>query len=151
MKSVSFLLAGALALAASQSFAEVANSSQPDWKAANNAFRNGAHGNFTPTTPQQKLQCAAYWLAWKSEIGTQMVPYVVVRGLDNGLGPDAAKAEIDGLLQGVDQSNANGQALVRAGDEAKTSFVVGTAGDTRAWHDFFAHLGACRVSGDGKG
>ena len=76
MKSVSFLLAGALALAASQSFAEVANSSQPDWKAANNAFRDGAHGNFTPTTPQQKLQCAAYWLAWKSEIGTQMVPYV---------------------------------------------------------------------------
>lgn len=149
MKLVSFLLAGVLALGAAASAAMPAASAQPDWKAANHAFRDGAHGNFTPTTSQQKLQCAGYWMAWRSEIGTQEVPYVTVRGLDDALGADAAKAEVVGLLKGIAQSNANAKVLIDAGDDAKTRFVVGSSGDAKVWRDFFARLGACRIAGDG--
>ena len=146
MKPVSFFAAAVLALAAGPALADAPSANfQPDWHAARDAFRDGAKGNFTPTTPDQKLKCAAYWLAWRSEIGTPLVPPVVLRGLDDAMGAAAAKAEIAGLVKGIPQTDANGSALVRAGDEAKTHFVVGAGGDRKAWHDFFARLGACRL------
>lgn len=152
MKPISFLAAAALALASGQALADAPSAYfQPDWHAARDAFREGAKGNFTPTTPDQKLKCAAYWLAWRSEIGGPLVPPVVLRGLDDAMGADAAKTEIAGLLKGILQTDANGKALVGAGDEAKTRFVVGAGGDRKAWHDFFARLGACRMPQDKAG